>query len=97
ATMSLDDALGDVETESDAPPVHRVDLEEAFEHRFELVAGDSLARIADGEGQLLPDAFDAHGDRPVGGRELDRVPEQVDQHLENAGGVEGDLRPGHEV
>lgn len=55
----------------------------------------------DGEPDVFADAVDVHGDRSSPGRELDRVAEQIGEHLENACGIERRERqrrhdPGHE-
>jgi hypothetical protein len=90
--MTLYDAPGDIETESDAPSVVLRDLNVALENSLEFVGRDPDAVVVDSESQLFSDALDADSHRPTSRRELDRVAEKVDEHLENPRSIERNER-----
>src|SRR5688572_24462232 len=88
SAMSVDDASGDVEAEPDAASIVPADLVEPLEDGFQLVARDAHARIRDRETEVLRGPLDANEDLAACRGELDGVAEQVDEHLEDARGIE---------
>src|SRR5450432_3944588 len=92
AAVSLNNALGDVETEPNASSVVLVDLDVRLEDRSKLVVRNSAARVAHGKAHLLTGAADADDDEPVGRSELNCVRKQVDENLKYPRCVERDRR-----
>jgi hypothetical protein len=90
AAEEADELVRDVQTEAGAAVVARdarAQLPEAHEQRADLVRRHADARVADGaaEGHAAVGRgrgrADAERDRLAGGRELDRVPREVHEHL----------------
>src|SRR5512134_1909788 len=80
--MCLHNTLADIEAESHPPSIILGELKEPYEYRFQLVGRDSLPRIADGEANVLFDAFDPDENCPVRWSELDGVAQKIREHLE---------------
>ena len=64
-------------------------LAEALEDVGKDLRADALAGVLDGDHHVGIDPLDARGDAPAPGRELDRVRDQVPDHLPQAVGVAG--------
>src|SRR4051812_27232143 len=95
SAMSLDDALGNVQTESDAATAMLGrELNESLEHRIQHVRWNALAVISDREDDVVLDALHMHNDRAVRRRKLDGVTQQVADHLENPRRIERGSRQG---
>src|ERR1700712_1376081 len=92
APVPFHDAPGDVEAEPHTTLIILLDLNEAVEDRFQLLTRDAYAGIAHVNANFSAAAPRAHCDRPAFGRELDRVADQVNQHLVNPRSIERDRR-----
>jgi len=90
--VPLHNAFGDIQAQSDTPSIILCDLNEPIEDRFQLVLGNPRTRIVDTEENLFAALFDAHDHPTAGGRELDRVVQEVAEHLKNPCGIERDGR-----
>jgi hypothetical protein len=91
AAMSLNDALRDVETETDAASIARGNLNVPLEDCFQLVGRNSGARVADSEADVVSDVFGTDDDPPLWWGELDRITQKVGKHLENPCGIKRDV------
>src|SRR5262245_57900064 len=63
------------------PPARRVSLSEAVEDEWQELRLDSLTSVADRDPDMIGGALHPQLDPPAFGRELDRVREQVPDHL----------------
>ena len=89
--MRLDDRLHDREPQPGAPDGRgRRRAEEALEQLLDLVLGDADARVGDLEHRVVPLPIQAHRHGPSLRRELDRVGEEVAQHLDETLAVGGE-------
>src|SRR6476660_2047511 len=82
--MELDELLGDRQPETEAECCasgRRVLLTEAFEHVRQETRGNALAVVDDGDLNLAVHAADTDLYPALGRRELDRVVNQIPQHL----------------
>src|SRR5206468_4961311 len=70
----------------------RVDLGELPEQLGEILGRDPFAAVAHRHLNLTVDRLDDHVDAASRGRELDRVREEVGEHLGDAAGVDRDVR-----
>ena len=53
--MTLDDALGNEQTESNAPAIIFCQLDEAVKNRFQLIIGNAFACVADATDNVVID------------------------------------------
>lgn len=90
ATMSLHNGSRDVQTEADPASIVLGDLNEAIENGFQLVVGDTRSCVANGEAHVSANPFDMHDNFAAGRRELERVAQQIREHLEQPGGIKRD-------
>src|SRR6185295_19351122 len=77
SAVSEDDALGDVKAESKTPSIVGGDLQEALEHRLQLVGGDAHSGVLEGTPCFVPGTVETNDDLASRRRELDRVAEEV--------------------
>src|SRR5256885_627188 len=93
AAVELDDVLDDGQSEPEAAVRARraaVALAEALEDQRKELAGDALAGVGHGDAHgVALELVGADGDRAARRRELDRVREQIPDHLLQALGVAG--------
>src|SRR4029453_7465961 len=85
----------DVEAEArsaDAAPLVGVEAVELVEDPFLLADGEAEALVGDAEAEVVADGGQAHVDLASRGRVLDRVVDQVEQHLTRALAVAVHLR-----
>ena len=93
AAVELDEAPHDREPDAEAPlgPVERpLGLREGLEDARDHLGRDADPAVAHVQHRLLADALGAHLDPPARLRVLDRVGQQVDQHLLEPRGVDVD-------
>ena len=82
--MSLHNGSRDVQTEADSASIVLGDLNEAIENGFQLVVGDTRSCVAHGEAHVSTNIFDMHHNCAAGRSELERVAQQIGEHLEAA-------------
>ena len=92
--MCFEDAPRDVEAEAESPPVAAADLPELPEDGLQARGGNSPSGIRDGDAHLAPGAPRADGDAGPSRRELERVAEQIGEHLEDPLAIEAGLERG---
>ena len=93
SAMELDEMAHDPQPESqppELPPRPAVSLAEAFEQMRSDFRLESNSRIADGQAYLLIVARKRDTNLAARRRELDRVRQQVPNHLLEAVGIDGD-------
>ena len=71
--MTLDNALGNEQTESHAPPIIFCHLDEAVKNRFQLITGNACACVADAADDVLLSVLEAYDDGALSGRKLQCV------------------------
>src|SRR5687768_16565953 len=86
--MRLDQAAGYVEAESQAPAVVLAGLREPFEHGLERVGGYARTAIRDRQANLAVDTIATDDDFSARRGELERIGDQVGEHLEDTVMVE---------
>jgi hypothetical protein len=91
--MSLNDALGDIETEPYTSRVALFDLLKALEHGLEMGCADTPTGITHGEAQLFVFVLETDDDTPARWRKFDRVANQIREHLQDASMIELGRRP----
>jgi excisionase family DNA binding protein len=82
STVCLDDALGGGEPQPRAAAVGSPDLVEPLEQVREVLGGNARARIRHPEEHFLPLRSRADRDAATGRRELERVADEILEHLE---------------
>ena len=60
--MTLDNALGNEQTESHAPAIILCQLDEAIKNRFQLIVRNSFACVADATHNVLLNPLEAYDD-----------------------------------
>ena len=82
--MGFHDASGYVQPQAQASAISLFDLREPLEYALERMVGYAATGIPDGkeDAALLPHAGDR--DVPASRRELQRIRDQIGQHLENS-------------
>src|SRR3954468_3779186 len=83
SSVALADRLGDVQPQPEAAPIAVISLEAAVEDLFEQVRRDSFAGVLHHEADATFPQLDAHRDAAALGSELDRVADEIGQHLED--------------
>ncbi len=86
--MSLDDSLGDIETQPCAELAPWPAFPIAIEHMRDVI-GEAMpeTRVGDCDPQFIAATLRANSNVAPFGRELDRVPEQVREHPKDPLGV----------
>ncbi len=85
--MTLDDALGNEQTESHTPAVVFRQLDEALEHGFQLMNRNAFTGVADAIHNVVVNLLEAHDDGALRGGELECIAQKVAQHLKDARGI----------
>lgn len=86
--VSFHDASGDIKAEAQSSPIILPELPEPLENGLEHVVGDAGTCVADGKTKFVcgADAFNSNG--AALRRELDRVRDEIGQHLEHSIAIE---------
>src|SRR5487761_1204729 len=90
AAVRIDDRLGDRQAEArsrNRADVRLVAAEERIEEPLAIVLGDAAARVGDLEHSVAAAAPGANSDATALRRELDRVRDEVVEHLREPGGI----------
>ena len=74
-----------------------IGLAEALEHVWQKVRADALSRIDDPELDAIVQAFDENINTSAGGREFNRIPNQIPDHLLQPARVSVDGCGGREI
>src|SRR5687768_5695262 len=81
--MSFDDRLGDVEAKVYASPIIFPNLPEPLEDGLQHVAGYTRSGVTDGETKLVFGAFATNPDSAALRSELDRIRNDIGEHLKH--------------
>ena len=79
--MTLDNALGNEQTESHAPAIIFFQLDETVKNRFNLIIGNAFACVADATDNVLINVLEAYDDGALSGRQLQRLAQKIAQLL----------------
>ena len=60
--MTVDNALGNEQTESHTPAIILGQLDEAVKHRFQFIVRNAFAGVADATDDILIDVLEAYDD-----------------------------------
>jgi hypothetical protein len=88
--VRVDDAFRDREAEADAAAIAAARLPEAIEQVIEMLLRNARTGVGDAEHDLHLVRPRREHDAPAGGRELDRVADEVAEHLEQTAFVGAD-------
>lgn len=67
SAMTLDNALGNEQTESHAPAIILGQLHEALKNRFQLIIGDAFSSVADATDNVVINVLEAYDDGALSG------------------------------
>src|SRR5688500_389477 len=80
--VRVDNTARDEQAQPEATAIVLVNLREPLEHRFDSIGRDARALVAYRDLHLIVDALGAQQDAGAARAELDRVTNQVAEHLE---------------
>jgi len=75
--MTLDNALGNEQTESHAPAIILGQLHEALKNRFQLIIGNAFSSVADATDNVVINVLEAYDDGALSGGELQCIAQKI--------------------
>src|SRR4051812_8722057 len=81
SAVSLDDALGNKQSEADTAAIVLCQLNKAVKHRLQLVVWNAFACVAHTTDDVAVHKAEAHDHAPLCRRELEGVAQQIAEHL----------------